>query len=239
MTKLLIVDNNSSERQALIKRLSKITNVLSFVEADSVASAQNLIQHDCFDIIMTELTFPLSSGESFIKYYRQSNSQTPIVIISHEQNFTQLQSLIPYNIAYYLVKPLKTEELINCIQHLPLIPIKQTTGYSEVVNKVITLIQTDFHKNLNLDDLAKAVYLSPNYLSSLFKKEVGKTLSNYITEHRLVVASDFLINSTMKITTISKLIGIENSSYFNKLFKNFFHLTPSEYRHLHKKNKSL
>ncbi|CAM3288491.1 helix-turn-helix domain-containing protein [Vagococcus fessus] len=239
MTKLLIIDNDYSERQTLIQRLSKINSTISLVEAASITEALNLIQQDCFDIIMTELTFPLSSGETFIKSYRQLNSKTPIVIVSHEQNFKQLQSLIPYHISYYLVKPLKNEELIRCIQHLPIAQVKQNNGYSEVINTVINLIQTDFHKDLNLDSLAAKVYLSPNYLSSLFKKEVGKTLSNYITEHRLIVASEFLVNSTMKITTISKIIGIENSSYFNKLFKNFFHLTPSEYRRSQKKNKSL
>ena len=72
--------------------------------------------------------------------------------------------------------------------------------------------------------------LSPTYVSYLFKKETGQTLVKYITDKKMDRAKKMLGDRNLKIMQVAKSCGYENQSYFNKLFKNYFGVTPKQYR---------
>ena len=94
----------------------------------------------------------------------------------------------------------------------------------------ITLITADLASDLNLKTIAKTLNVNPSYLSSLFKKEVGVTLTEYVTSKRIEHAV-FLLNSTsMQISTIALYCGITDVQYFSKIFKKQIGKSPSEYR---------
>ena len=102
--------------------------------------------------------------------------------------------------------------------------------YSEHVRDTITLITADLASDLNLKTIAKTLNVNPSYLSSLFKKEVGVTLTEYVTSKRIEHAV-FLLNSTsMQISTIALYCGITDVQYFSKIFKKQIGKSPSEYR---------
>ena len=103
-------------------------------------------------------------------------------------------------------------------------------SYSLPIQKVITYIDTDLTADLSLSAQATLLKLSPNYLSSLFKKETGTTLTNYVNNKRIEHAVYLLSSTDMQIQNIAQYCGIPDVNYFTKIFKKVMHKTPSEFK---------
>lgn len=103
-------------------------------------------------------------------------------------------------------------------------------GFSLLIQKVITRIDSDLTADLSLKTQAKLLNVNASYLSTLFKKETDMTLTDYVNKKRIDNAV-FLLNSTkMQIQTIAQYCGIPDVNYFTKLFKKYIGKTPKEYR---------
>lgn len=103
-------------------------------------------------------------------------------------------------------------------------------GYSTLVRKVLIQIDSDLAADLTLRTLSGLLHINPSYLSTIFKKETGQTLTEYVTGKRIEHAI-FLLNSTnMQIQTIAQYCGIPDICYFTKIFKKVVGKSPSEYK---------
>lgn len=102
--------------------------------------------------------------------------------------------------------------------------------YSPAVQKAILLIDSDLSAPLSLSTLAAAQGLSEGYLSTVFKRETGKTVSQYVREKRMKHAAHLLTTTRLQIQTIALHCGIMDLQYFSKLFKKQMGKTPKEYR---------
>lgn len=91
-------------------------------------------------------------------------------------------------------------------------------------------IEEHYQQNLSLEEVAENVFLSKNYLSELFHKEMGYSFSRYLTEFRLEKAKLLLRETHMKVKEIADMTGFENPSYFIQVFKKSQKCTPNEYR---------
>lgn len=97
--------------------------------------------------------------------------------------------------------------------------------------QVIRIMRSNYgDKNLSVKSLAESVYLTPTYLSGLFKKRTGKTIGQYLTEIRIEYSMKLLIHKQLKLYHIAELVGYEDPNYFAKIFKRHVGMTPSEYR---------
>lgn len=104
---------------------------------------------------------------------------------------------------------------------------EQKGGLREEIAKVKTYIRHHYSENnIGAEELAGLVYLSPGYLSAVFKEETGVTLNRYIREVRMNKARELLEGTNMKIAQIAKEVGFSNSSYFCRSFREFFGCSP-------------
>ena len=87
-----------------------------------------------------------------------------------------------------------------------------------------------FDSKLSTKVLADHVYLTPTYLSSLFKKATGKTINEYIVETRICKSKEFLVNYQLKLYEVARHVGYTDANYYAKIFKKITGLNPSEYR---------
>ena len=103
-------------------------------------------------------------------------------------------------------------------------------GYSTLVRKALIQIDSDLSADLTLRTLSALLDVNPSYLSTVFKKETGQTLTEYVTGKRIEHAI-FLLNCTnMQIQTIAQYCGIPDICYFTKIFKKMVGKSPSEYK---------
>lgn len=105
-----------------------------------------------------------------------------------------------------------------------------STDQDAAVTTVKKYIQSHLNENMTRESLAAMVYLTPDYLSHLFKRETGFSLTNYIIYERIEEAKRLLAGTNQNISDIATRCGFQNISYFSKQFKRFTGVTPREFR---------
>ncbi len=98
------------------------------------------------------------------------------------------------------------------------------------IKKANKYIEENYMYDLTLEKVAEIVFLSPVYLSKVYKKEMGINFSDYITQIRMERSKELLCNRNLKIYEISELVGYKNLKYFYKIFKSYTGYTPNKYR---------
>lgn len=100
----------------------------------------------------------------------------------------------------------------------------------EIVDEVCSIIQKNYGQITSIDSLAELIFLSPNYLRTIFKDITGKTLLEYVTQIRMDHACLMLQETNIRIHEIAKRVGYESPSYFGSVFFKRTGLTPNQYR---------
>lgn len=103
-------------------------------------------------------------------------------------------------------------------------------GYSQPIKNIMLHIDLDLAADLSLKSIAETLNMNPSYLSALFKKETGQTLTGYVTKKRMQHAADLLSSTTLQVQTVAQQCGIMDVNYFTKAFKKEKGKTPTEYR---------
>ena len=91
-------------------------------------------------------------------------------------------------------------------------------------------IDSDISANISLSTLAESLNINAAYLSTIFKREVGKTVTEYINNERMTLAAHLLETTNLQIQTVALHCGVLDVQYFSKMFKKYFGKTPKEYR---------
>lgn len=107
---------------------------------------------------------------------------------------------------------------------------EKASSYSPLVKSAVTAIDSDLSAELSLSALAKQLNVSSVYLSTVFKKETGQTVTEYINDKRIDYAKHLLRTTALQIQTVSLHCGIMDVHYFSKLFKQKTGKTPSAFR---------
>ncbi len=102
--------------------------------------------------------------------------------------------------------------------------------YSPIIKQALTFIDLNLSSNLTVKKVALEVNLSPDYLTRLFKKELGVTVITHINQKRIYRSLKLLKNTNLSIEEIGDLIGLSNTSYFYTLFKREIGISPKQYR---------
>lgn len=103
-------------------------------------------------------------------------------------------------------------------------------NYSLPIRKVITYIRTDLTADLSLKSMAEQLNVNASYLSSLFKKEMGVPLTEYVNTCRINHAQILLLSTDLPIKSIALQCGISDMHYFSRMFKRITSMTPKTYR---------
>lgn len=98
------------------------------------------------------------------------------------------------------------------------------------VEQAKTFIDTHFSEKITQNEVAKAAFLTPGHLSKVFKKEMGISLNQYISQKRIAQAKELLANSDVDINEVALRSGFSSSSYFITYFRKVTGMTPKEYR---------
>lgn len=102
-----------------------------------------------------------------------------------------------------------------------------------IAKKTKSFIESNYMNNLTVQQLANLMNLERTYFSVAFKKAEGMSPQKYLNRHRLLQASKLLTNSNYNINQIADLCGFTDAFSFSRAFKNFFGVSPKEYRQEH------
>lgn len=117
---------------------------------------------------------------------------------------------------------------VDYTKRMKIIQTKQI--YSKQIAMCIDYIYNNLHKRIYIKELAEFTKLNANYLSELFKKETGITLTAYIQRQKIETAKNMLKYSDYIPSQIASLLAFPNQSYFVNVFKKTVGMTPRKYQ---------
>ena len=120
------------------------------------------------------------------------------------------------------------EKLANMLNYilLELSDIVSIRSSNEHIHKILNYIELHIRDKMSLESISKNINLSKEYTATIFKKETGKTLVNYINERKMMLAKELIISNEMSLVDVSNHLGYDNYNYFSRLFKKHFDVTP-------------
>lgn len=235
--KILIIDDEPKIRNGLSNLLTRREGWEVAGAYENAADALKYLAVNQVDVMITDIKMPEISGLELIARIRERDKKTAIIILSGYSNFQFAQRAIELGVSRYLTKPTNPRELICVLEETE----KKLGGKQEkekdsgkipnlFVQKAADYIKLNYSEKISIKEIADQLYLSPNYLSELFKKHTGKTISEYLTEYRLEKACQLLDHAEYRVGDVSGMVGIHDGRYFSNMFKKKYWMTPTEYR---------
>ncbi|WP_141500270.1 response regulator [Paenibacillus luteus] len=102
-----------------------------------------------------------------------------------------------------------------------------------IAEQIVRIIAERHHLPLTVEEIAKEVYLSPNYIRTIFKEKMGETILDYLTKVRINRAAELLKDKALKVREVAHSVGYENVSYFCSVFHKHRGSTPNEFRKMY------
>ncbi len=155
---------------------------------------------------------------------------------------TEARGIHPIHIDAYSNENIKELEKLTNLEQCYAFSLKIIHGYCKMmkdfdldtyslpIRRAITYIRTDLAADLNLSTLAEMLNVTPSYLSSLFKKEIGIPLTEYVNRCRIKQAKLLLGGTNLPIKTIAIQCGFSDLNYFTRVFKRIAGTTPKSFR---------
>lgn len=112
---------------------------------------------------------------------------------------------------------------------ISLVAEAQGKSYSLPIRRTIKYIHQNLYIKIKLADVANTAHVHPNYLSALFKNEVGITMNEYIKKQKIEEAQRLLLDYNYSVLEISEMLGYGSPSYFCKVFREATGNSPTEY----------
>lgn len=235
---IIIIDDEPKIRNGIKNLLSRYDSWTVSGVFENAKEALRFLANETMDVIITDIKMPEMSGLELIARLREKNTDAKIIILSGYSDFRYAQKAVELGVYRYLVKPTNPRELIEILESIEKKMNEEGGTEKEekteiknlIVKKAIDYIELNYSQKIMLKEIAEELYVSPNYLSELFKKHTGKNISEFITDFRLEKSKMYLGKVEYNVADAAELTGIGNARYFSNLFKKKYGMTPSEYR---------
>ena len=205
-------------------------------EAADGMEAMNQIDALQPDIVIMDINIPIMNGLKVIQCSRMKHPEIAFVIVSGYDDFSYCREALRLKITDYILKPVNYEEFGACIDNLKIalfrqqLPQEETQGEERPIMAITRYLQEHLSEDISLSILAEEFHLSAQYISQLFKSEIGVNFLTYLTNIRMERAKKLLLSTALSIGEISEQLGFGDYRVFTKVFKKSEGGTPSQYR---------
>ena len=205
-------------------------------EAADGMEALAQIEHLQPDIVIMDINIPIINGLKVIQTSKMRYPDMAFIIVSGYDDFSYCREALRMRITDYILKPVNYEEFGSCIDRLKFAlyeerKIEEQDAQEErTITGIIRYLQEHLDKEISLNILADEFHLSSQYISQLFKSEIGVNFLAYLTSIRMERAKKLLLATSLSIGEISEKCGYADYRVFTKAFKKEEGSTPSQYR---------
>lgn len=205
-------------------------------EAADRMEALSKIDALCPDIVIMDINIPIMNGLKVIQLSRIKHPETAYVIVSGYDDFSYCREALRLQITDYILKPVNYDEFGSCIDNLKISLFERGVTHSDStleerpINQLTRYLQEHLAEERSLSVLADEFHLSTQYISQLFKSEIGVNFLTYLTNIRMENAKKLLLATPLPISDISERSGYGDYRVFTKAFKKSEGVTPSQYR---------
>lgn len=255
---LLIVNDETISVQGMIQGIDwdaiGITEVKSAFEA---REAKEIIKTGwSVDIILCDIEMPGENGIELLRWIVDSGYDMEKLILTCHPDFAFAQQAVSLGVRDYILTPASYEDIAEKIgksvqivkdkkaemeklrygemwieQYIKDVPDDPAKGTSELAQELSIYICGHLvDKELSVGKLAKMYYRNADYLNRIFKKEKGVSIKQFIMDERMKLARTMLQEKKYSVQRIASLVGYGNYPSFSTAFKNYYGVSPSEYK---------
>lgn len=252
---VLVVDDQPEVVRGVISGVDwSALPVDKIFSAFSVREAQGVMEREEIHILLCDVEMPPTNGFALLRWARQQVPGLACIFLSAHAEFGYAQEAMKLGGFDYILQPAPYEEIGQAVaraagkvreeaqlrRYYAYENYRSTSagehpqGEEEPVQKAMEFIRRNLDKDLSRGEIAEAIYLNPEYLSRLFKRETGGSLSDYILSEKMRAAQSLLTKTAIPVSLVASKVGYSNFSYFSQVFKKHTGLSPLEYRSQHK-----
>lgn len=129
----------------------------------------------------------------------------------------------------YLDNREKTENILACLLSVFEDRVR-TENFNPLTIKIIKYINANLSSRITLEDIGALTFFSPIYCDTVFKRETGHSIVDYIIEKRIEEAKKLMLDGAMCFAKVAEAVGFSDYNYFSRVFKKRSGYTPSAYR---------
>lgn len=249
--RVLLIDDEVVALKALQENVDWVSyDFTEIFTAQDAEQARLLLEKHPIDLILCDIEMPGENGLELIRYVRETWPETECIMITCHADFGYIKRAMKFRVWDYILKPIDYEELEELLVQFH--HRKQAERKKENLGKIVDKVQESrgrildcpeerldvvksyindhLHEKIYVEDLANLIPLNAQHFMRVFKRYTGQSVTEYITERRIITASNLLKDTEYPINFIADCVGCENFSYFTKMFKRYSGLTPKEYR---------
>lgn len=207
-------------------------------EASDGMEALNQIDTIHPDIVIMDINIPIMNGLKVIKLSRMKYPEIAFVIVSGYDDFSYCREALRLQITDYILKPVNYDEFGNCIDNLKISLFEQRITQEKepekqeerTISGITRYLQEHLSEEVSLSVLSEEFHLNPQYISQLFKSEIGVGFLTYLTNARLEKAKKLLVSTSLSVAEVAQQCGYSDYRVFTKGFKKTEGITPSQFR---------
>ncbi|MGN0399036.1 MAG: helix-turn-helix domain-containing protein [Blautia sp.] len=236
---VLLVDDEIMIREGF-KRLFDWETHDCEVVGEAADGMEALTQIDMLhpDIVIMDINIPIMNGLKVIQLCRIKHPNTAFVIVSGYDDFSYCREALRLQITDYILKPVNYEEFGSCIDNLKISLFEKRVSIASEPKKheertitgITRYLQEHLSEEISLSILAEKFHLNPQYISQLFKSEIGVGFFAYLTNIRMEKAKKLLLSTSLSVAEVAEQSGYGDYRVFTKVFKKSEGITPSQFR---------
>ena len=253
MRTVLVVDDEVVAVRAIKRRVDWASlGIGRVLEANSMKQAMSVFESEAVDVLLCDIEMPEGTGLELFEWVKGYFPYVECIYVTCHPDFEYIRKAMRLGSLDYILKPIDYEELeevmkkaiarsdANAIakKHVHEKALKNFSGdvpegsSAEIVKKVKAYVKEHLSEEISMEDIAEVIFLNPQYMVRLFKKQEGISILEYITNERIHLATELLSNTDDSVYQIAGLVGYPNYSYFGRVFKKVMGYTPQEYKKL-------
>lgn len=190
------------------------------------------------DIVIMDINIPIMNGLKVIKLSRMKHPEIAFVIVSGYDDFSYCREALRLQITDYILKPVNYDEFGKCIDNLKISLFQQRITEEKELKRqasrtilgITRYLQENLSQEISLAILSEEFKLNPQYISQLFKSEIGVGFLTYLTNIRLENAKKLLVSTSFSVAEVAEQCGYSDYRVFTKVFKRTEGITPSQFR---------
>ena len=250
--RILLVDDEPLARERIRLLLQGIAGYVVAGEAEDAQEALQELDRCQPDILLLDITMPVMDGIDLLGIIQSTGKNCVAVMLTCHSDFDYARQALRYGAVDYLLKAgLRQEELRAALDRakneLLCRRVSRRAGEGDRQERTTTqggyhgsmrteaqmclrMIHERYAEDINAVDVAAFAHLSVSWFAAIFRREVGQSFVNYLTNVRINAAKERLRQCSDKISVIAMQVGIEDVAYFHRLFKRYTGMTPLQYR---------
>jgi len=229
--RIVVVEDEIRSRHGLVELIQSIDPRCKVV-GQAANGQQGLQQLGALapDAAFVDIRMPVMDGLQMMREARRLELKCDFVMVSAYAEFEYARQALLLGARDYLIKPVTLEDVETVLSRLmPASGVEIPPPQHPAVRKALEMIRQNYAKHIGLEELSEQLQMTSEYLSYLFRRDVGVTFSTYLRNYRIERACELMKSGDTSTYELAQSVGFSDAKYFCRVFRQVTGQSSGEY----------